>query len=177
MINLLFKHLRYISLFCVIAVMVIIFLFSAQSAEESSELSGQFVEIIIKIFIPDYNNLSLLQQQEINDKIGFVIRKTAHFTEFSFLGFFLMLHLSTISHIFGKIKNKTFFLFCISWFLGTFYAVTDEIHQSFVSGRYSSIKDVLIDSSGVLFGIIILIIFLPIFIRIFKNKYTIKISN
>lgn len=177
MINLLFKHLRYISLFCVIAVMVIIFLFSAQSAEESSELSGQFVEIIIKIFIPDYNNLSLLQQKEINDKIGFIIRKAAHFTEFSLLGFFLMLHLSTISHIFGKIKNKTFFLFCISWFFGTFYAVTDEIHQSFVSGRYSSIKDVLIDSSGVLFGIMILIIFLPIFIRRFKNKYTINISN
>ena len=177
MLCFIFKHLQRISLFCVIAVMVIIFLFSAQSAEESSELSGQFVEIIIKIFIPDYNNLSLLQQQEINDKIGFIIRKTAHFTEFSLLGFFLMLHLSTISHIFGKIKNKTFFLFCISWFFGTFYAVTDEIHQSFVSGRYSSIKDVLIDSSGVLFGIMILIIFLPIFIRRFKNKYTINISN
>jgi len=172
----LFKHLRFISLLCVIVVMVIIFLFSAQSAEESSELSGQFVEIIIKIFIPDYNNLSLLQQQEINDKIGFVIRKAAHFTEFSLLGFFLMLHLSTIRLIFGKIKNKTFFLFCISWFFGTFYAVTDEIHQSFVSGRYSSIKDVLIDSSGVLFGIMILIIFLPIFIQKLKNKYTINIS-
>ena len=176
MINLLFKHLRFISLLCVIAVMVIIFLFSAQSAEESSELSGQFVEIIIKIFIPDYNNLSLLQQQEINDKIGFVIRKTAHFTEFSLLGFFLMLYLLTTRHIFGKIKNKIFFLFCVSWFLGTFYAVTDEIHQSFVSGRYSSIKDVLIDSSGVLFGITILIIFLPIFIQKLKNKYTINIS-
>lgn len=172
----LFKHLRFISLLCVIVVMVIIFLFSAQSAEESSELSGQFVEIIIKIFIPDYNNLSLLQQQEINDKIGFVIRKAAHFTEFSLLGFFLMLHLSTIRLIFGKIKNKTFFLFCVSWFFGTFYAVTDEIHQSFVSGRYSSIKDVLIDSSGVLFGIMILIIFLPIFIQKLKNKYTINIS-
>lgn len=172
----LFKHLRFISLLCVIVVMVIIFLFSAQSAEESSKLSGQFVEIIIKIFIPDYNNLSLLQQQEINDKIGFVIRKTAHFTEFSLLGFFLILHLITTRHIFGKIKNKTFFLFCVSWFLGTFYAVTDEIHQSFVSGRYSSIKDVLIDSSGVLFGITILIIFLPIFIQKLKNKYTINIS-
>ena len=176
MFDFLFKHLRFISLLCVIVVMVIIFLFSAQSDEESSKLSGQFVEIIIKIFIPDYNNLSLLQQQEINDKIGFVIRKTAHFTEFSLLGFFLMLHLITTRHIFGKIKNKTFFLFCVSWFLGTFYAVTDEIHQSFVSGRYSSIKDVLIDSSGVLFGITILIIFLPIFIQKLKNKYTINIS-
>lgn len=172
MISFLIKHLRYVSLFCVIAVMITIFLFSAQSADESSQLSGEFVEIIIKIFIPDYHTLSLLQQQEINEKIGFIIRKTAHFTEFSFLGFFLMLHLSTISHIFKKIKHKTFFLFCISWVFGTFYAVTDEIHQSFVSGRYSSIKDVLIDSSGVLFGTTILIILLPIFMKKFKNKYT-----
>ena len=160
MIHFLIKHLRFFSLLCIIATMITIFIFSAQSAQESSELSGKFVEIVIKIFIPDYNNLSFSEQQKIQEKISFIVRKTAHFTEFSFLGFFLMLHLITIGNIFKQIKFKIFLRSIISWFFGTFYAVTDEIHQSFVTNRYSSIKDVFIDSSGVLFGIFILIILL-----------------
>ncbi|MCR4662862.1 MAG: VanZ family protein [Endomicrobiaceae bacterium] len=161
MLNFIFKHLQRISLFCVIAVMTAIFLFSAQSAQDSSRLSGEFVEIIIKIFVPDFHNLSFLQQQEILDNIGFVVRKIAHFTEFTFLGFFLMLYSITIGNILERTEYKILYRFVTVWLFGTFYAVTDEIHQSFVSGRYSSIYDVLIDSSGVLCGIFILLILLP----------------
>lgn len=161
MLNFIFKHLRYISLFCVIAVMATIFLLSAQSAQDSSELSGEFVEIIIKIFVPNYNNLSVSEQQEIQEKISFVVRKTAHFTEFTFLGFFLMLYSTTIGNVLEQTKFKIFIRFVFCWLFGTFYAVTDEIHQSFVSGRYSSINDVYIDSSGVLCGMFLLIILLP----------------
>jgi VanZ family protein len=40
--------------------------------------------------------------------------------------------------------------------LGVAYAVTDEIHQSFVSGRQGSPRDVLIDAAGVLVGVYVL---------------------
>lgn len=52
----------------------------------------------------------------------------------------------------------------ISFFIGTTYAITDEIHQYFITDRCASIKDVCIDSAGVLTGIFILVI-LIIFIE------------
>ena len=39
-----------------------------------------------------------------------------------------------------------------------FYACTDEIHQYFIPGRAMAFKDVLIDSSGALVAMIIVII-------------------
>ena len=45
----------------------------------------------------------------------------------------------------------------LAWCFAILYAITDEFHQSFVSGRYASVWDVLIfDSLGALIGIGIL---------------------
>jgi len=41
-----------------------------------------------------------------------------------------------------KLTAMTTILFCLS------YALSDEFHQSFVSGRFASALDVLIDSLG-----------------------------
>ena len=40
--------------------------------------------------------------------------------------------------------------------IGVLYAVSDEIHQCFVSGRSGELRDVLIDSAGVICGVVIL---------------------
>ena len=50
-----------------------------------------------------------------------------------------------------------------------FYAITDEFHQYFIPGRSAEIRDVLIDSSGALTGILFVIIVLAI-IKIIKKK-------
>ena len=42
--------------------------------------------------------------------------------------------------------------------MGTAYAVTDEIHQFFVSERACAVTDMLIDSAGVAVGAMILIL-------------------
>ena len=36
----------------------------------------------------------------------------------------------------------------IAWILATAYSTTDEVHQSFVPGRYPAVSDVMIDSFG-----------------------------
>ena len=42
----------------------------------------------------------------------------------------------------------------LAWLLALVYAVTDELHQSFVPGRYSSVWDVLIfDNFGALISL------------------------
>ena len=39
---------------------------------------------------------------------------------------------------------------------GVAYAVTDEIHQTFVTGRAGRVSDVAIDAVGVLLGILLM---------------------
>ena len=53
-------------------------------------------------------------------------------------------------HGFGWDKRKR----SIVWVLAVFYALTDEFHQSFTSGRHPSIWDVLIfDNLGALISL------------------------
>ena len=58
--------------------------------------------------------------------------------------------------------------------LGISYAISDEIHQSFTPGRGPKITDVFIDSLGVFFGIIVILLIVEI-INI-KNKKCQKMS-
>jgi VanZ family protein len=70
-----------------------------------------------------------------------VLRKAAHITEYAVLGVFLLRALGRELPALG---------------LGIAYAVTDEIHQHFVSGRHSSPFDVAFDACGVTLGLLIL---------------------
>jgi VanZ family protein len=70
-----------------------------------------------------------------------VLRKGAHVTEYAILGLLLLRATG---------REAPAFL------LGVAYAITDEFHQHFVSGRHSSPIDVAIDSAGVLIGILVL---------------------
>jgi VanZ family protein len=43
-----------------------------------------------------------------------------------------------------------------SLFTGFIYACTDEFHQYFIPGRGPSFRDVLVDTSGVVLGVVLL---------------------
>jgi VanZ like family len=67
-----------------------------------------------------------------------LLRKLAHAAEFAVLGLLLVRALGRP---------------LLSFWLGTAYAVTDELHQSFVPGRLGSPLDVAIDAAGVAVGV------------------------
>ena len=67
-----------------------------------------------------------------------VLRKIAHAAEYAVLGALLL-----------RATGRTGLAFA----LGAMYAVSDEIHQSFVSGRHGSPLDVAIDAAGIAVGI------------------------
>jgi VanZ family protein len=71
-----------------------------------------------------------------------VLRKGAHLTEYAVLGMLLLRALGSALPAFA---------------LGVTYAVTDEIHQHFVSGRHSSPFDVAFDACGVALGLLLLL--------------------
>lgn len=72
-----------------------------------------------------------------------VLRKLAHMAEYALLAVLTMRAL-------GVRSERT--LIVTTLFLGVGYAVSDEIHQSFVSGREAAFTDVVIDGLGVLIG-------------------------
>lgn len=69
-----------------------------------------------------------------------IVKKSGHVIGYALLAF-------SYWYALGLDKNKRW----LAWLLVIIYALTDEFHQSFVSGRHPSIWDVLIfDNLGVL---------------------------
>ena len=128
--------------------MAFIFFQSALPADLSSQESGRVVDLIIRLF----QDILPLERQTM----VFLVRKGAHFTEYTILGFFLVPAvkewMSADQAQMPDIAGRTHL---ISWLTGTLYAVTDEIHQYFVPGRSCELRDMGIDSCGVLAGVLI----------------------
>lgn len=57
----------------------------------------------------------------------------------------------------------------ISLIIGVLYAITDEIHQCFTPGRGPNITDVILDSQGVLVGILISLLCYMIYKKYIKG--------
>lgn len=124
------------------AIMVMIFCFSAQHAEESSALSNG----VVQMFLQWRAKLGLFRQctdADLLNVVSTIVRKGAHVTEYLILCASFLISFR-VSGIWKKRKIPASFLltFC--------YACTDEFHQLFVPGRAGMFRDVLIDSSGAL---------------------------
>ena len=133
-----------------------IFSFSLEQAEESTETSMKVVKKVIEIVSPELskdidkmpaNKMKLLHE---------FIRKCAHYTEFMILGI-----LSGLSVWQMKWKQKILIPagFCVM------SAMADETIQLFVSGRNAALKDVLLDSLGAVTGILLLHLCFYLFYR------------
>lgn len=149
------KHSILLSLLLVIAVMVMIYCFSAQTGAESGAMSGRITMWILNLVVPGFGDFSPEKQEAIRSTVSFVVRKLAHFSEYALLGFSLMLHIAQIEK---KIAVRLPWLW--SWVAGTLYAASDEFHQGFVADRGPSLQDVMIDSSGVIAGTLFLLFIL-----------------
>ena len=120
-----------VSAVLLVAVMVTIFLLSAENGEQSSNTRGTFVKITFILgFTPPED----------------VVRTLGHFCEFAALGF-----LSANMLFAYKEKLKPVLTALLS--LG--YAVTDEIHQIFVPERACQLSDLAVDFGGIILGTIV----------------------
>ena len=145
------KHSIALTLLPVIAVMVMIFCFSAQTGAQSGAMSGRVTTWIINLFVPDFENMTAQTQESLRYTVGLVIRKLAHFSEYALLGVTLMLHVAQI-----RKRTMVRLPWLWAWGIGTLYAASDEFHQGFVADRGPSVVDVMIDSSGVIAGVLLM---------------------
>ena len=123
--------------------MVLIFAFSAFSGDESSLQSGRVVALVLSIVRGLFGENTAVALARAG--LAFFIRKAAHFTEYAVLGFLVAraLFLNGIRPWMPAI------LICAA------YACLDEFHQSFVPGRSMQLRDVCIDSSGAIVGVLL----------------------
>ncbi len=123
--------------------MIVIFMFSAQDAETSGDLSEGFLRKCLLWFLPEHitNNVSMV------DTLEHIVRKCAHMAEFAVLGL-----LYSIQLYLYKVYEKDRQRIGVAVILVLLYAATDEVHQLFVGGRSGQVTDVLIDTIGGFIG-------------------------
>ena len=117
--------------------MCFIFYMSSRSGSESQEQSDLVLSIL--------NFFGLQLNESIKNIASFIVRKTAHVTEYMIL-YILIFRVVTLYS--NTKKSKLIAIFCM-----VLYASTDEIHQLFVSGRSGMVRDVFIDSIGGIIGV------------------------
>jgi len=123
--------------------MGVIYMFSAQPASASSQMSGSLMKWLVGII--DVTPIPEMLGEEL---LHTLIRKMAHFTVYFVLG--VLVYRAT--HEGAKMEWKHIW---IPFFICMAYAASDELHQLYVPGRSGQVTDVLIDSSGALLGILV----------------------
>ena len=154
--------LRIILILLLLGTFYIIFGFSSQDGEKSGSLSRRITEKIATL-IPQIQKENEIEKENIMNTMESIIRKMAHFSIYTVVGLLLMSLVSTYNI---KEKNKLI----ITLTAGIIYASSDEIHQSFVPGRSPMITDVVIDTMGVILGILLIILGKKIIKKYRKNK-------
>ncbi len=133
--------------------MAVIFSFSAQPAEKSSSVSSPITQRVVEAVYPSFDIKPQEDQAELIECWTTIIRKSAHFIEYALLGVLLYGAIGSISQEKKKsgLRSQT----VIGLLIGAGYAATDELHQLFVPGRSGQFSDVVLDSFGVAFGILL----------------------
>ena len=148
------KHIiRYLLMICIVVICSTIFKFSSDISTKSSGKSIKMSGIVIDIF-GNGRNMSEEERMVAIKNIEHIIRKLAHFSIYFLLGMFLMLTA-------GTFKWENCIRFDVSVLFALVYAMSDEFHQLFVSGRSCEFRDVCIDTIGASFGtLLVLVIFI-----------------
>lgn len=148
------KAFTVIFLILLTTVYCMIFALSADYGEESSNISravtGLFWRMYYSLFVGEgYGEAVIVAVNSTED----IVRKIAHFMEYMAVGF-----LSFGIVVMWSDRLRKWFLIVLGQLIVS--AVLDEFHQYFVPGRYASVEDVLIDTTGGVAGIAAILFFL-----------------
>lgn len=148
--------------------MAVIFRFSGQRAQVSSEISGslsyRLAGRVSEWCSFGWGEETLLRYADLWEH---PLRKAAHMTEYAILaGLFL-------GNFFQYSIRRKYFP---AWLCSTCYAATDEFHQLFVEGRSGQVTDVCIDSIGALLGLCVIYLMLLLVQRLSQKRQG-KINN
>ena len=134
-----------------------IYNFSSMDSKESNSGSQSTISNTIKSILNITNEYEITNSHPDQEKLEHAtqllnkpMRKVMHFSVYFVLAIVLMIF---INYLFD---NKKYIIsFMITLLLCVGFAFTDEYHQTKVEGRTGQYQDVVIDSSGAVFGCLI----------------------
>ena len=156
---------KIIKLFLILICMGWIFFLSSDTAEASSHKSSTVIVKVTETVLR--RNLNSKEKKYYVRKFVKFVRKSAHFSLYFLLGFFVISFLMEYMTLSWKsIVYTILFVFL--------YACSDEIHQLFISGRSGEVMDVFIDTCGGVFSVIVYCCFKKMRRRLYEQKKAIS---
>ncbi len=151
------KFIKYLPCATTLTIMLIIYYFSNQNAQVSTNSSSSLIITIIKL-LPDFLIKHDIEYFII--ELSHIVRKMAHFSIYALLG-------ASSCWMFDSLisRLKKINLIVISLVFCLIYACSDEIHQIFIDGRSGQLSDVLIDTIGAYVGILFICLLFKILRR------------
>ena len=151
--------------------MGVIFWFSAQNAENSSGMSGHLLQTLLSVLVPHWESRTEAERLAMLEGLHTIFRKCGHFSEYTVLGMLLTgtarQRQKCISESRQAVTKEVTILPALCALL---YACSDEFHQRFVPGRSCELRDVCIDFSGALLGILLSTVF-SLLLHKFRNAH------
>lgn len=141
----------------VVSMMFMILSFSSDTATVSKSKSMMIVEKIkpiVKVIADE------LEVKPIStSRLDHYVRKAAHMFNYFVLTIVCFL-------AFRAVIPKFWVSVFLTWLLATCFSMIDEYYQTFIPGRGGQVRDVFIDSIGIIIALVIICI-----IRSIRNKY------
>ena len=134
-----------------------IFSNSMAVADVSSVSSGRVLQLLQAV-LRRLGHPALAQRLTMH-----IVRKMAHFCEYTLEGFLLMLCMRVYSR--RPLRHIT-----VPMLAGVLTALTDETIQLFSQGRSSQVTDVWLDSAGVLAGILAALVLMALCRLLFNHR-------
>ena len=113
----------------------------------SGDNTRSFIKDLLERFMPGVGSATIL-------KVNYVVRKCAHFVEYAILAALLYRAWRADSLVNWRLRWALYsFAMVVGW------ALIDEYHQTFTRSRGGSIFDVMIDTTGGLFALILIALY------------------
>lgn len=163
-----------ISWLMVIIWMGTIFYLSSMNTGESNGKSKKVIDKVVTTTIDTTNNTGITDKHPTNkekaklvDTLNKPLRKCAHASVYFILA---ILILYSLLNTFNSLTNKYYLAIIITIVLCFTYSLSDEYHQTFVSGRTGQFSDCLIDTAGSSLGTILYTLSHKIYTKRIKKK-------
>ena len=148
---------RVVFTLALIGCIAFIFSNSMAVANVSSVSSGRVLQLLQAV-LRRLGHPALAQRLTMH-----IVRKMAHFCEYTLEGFLLMLCMRVYSR--RPLRHIT-----VPMLAGVLTALTDETIQLFSEGRSSQVTDVWLDSAGVLAGILAALLLMGLWRLLFHHR-------
>lgn len=155
-----------------LAIMVLIFCFSAQSGGESGSLSDSIARMLASTFVGGFDTMPIEQQTQIIAQMSWPIRKTAHASEYACLAISLVITCWQLyawrcdkKAAMSSLGRRVALVGVAAFVIAVLYACSDEIHQLFIDGRAGQVADVLVDTSGAAIGCLLMCLVMHAFLK------------